>query len=358
MRLCESQAKLGADVELHVVRSAGQQPELYSIKEHGSIALSGKFLASPSLKKVLSSTSPQPRVVHNHSLWMMPNIYPGRLPRPNILVTSPRGTLSDWAWNRSYWIKQIAWQIGQKRMLERCDCFHATAEHEFHDIRKRGFRQPVAIIPNGVDVPAIPSTSAPRHDSQFRILLYLARLHPVKGIENLIRSWSSVSPRFQDWKLLIAGDGDATYERKLRELTEELRVERLEFVGPMYGAEKNALLSGAELYVLPSFSENFGVSIAESMACGTPVITTDQTPWTTLDVRQTGWCIGVGERQLTECLEKALNSEPAALTTMGNAGRKWMIEDYSWDEIARKTLQTYSWLRGNAGRPTWIREES
>jgi glycosyltransferase involved in cell wall biosynthesis len=353
MRLCEAQAKAGAKVELHVVKSAGQKSPLYSIFDHGSNPLSGKLCASSSLKRAMQFDYGEPRIVHSHGLWMMPNIYPAKIPQSSILVTSPRGTLSDWAWNRSYWIKRVAWLIGQKKMLRRSDCFHATAEHEVGDIRKRGFRQPVAVIPNGIDVPEIQGVGRPAHQ---RILLFLARLHPVKGLENLIRAWHSVGPNFQEWKLVIAGGGSVSYEKQLKELADSLKVERLEFCGSVYGSEKIKLVASADLYVLPSFTENFGVSVAEAMACGTPVITTDQTPWTSLPKQESGWCIEVGERALTECLQNTLAIDRAKLTEMGARARRWMQTDYSWNEIANKTLITYQWLKGDTNRPAWIRD--
>ena len=190
MRLCESQADQGANVELHVVRSAGQRGKGFVIIEHATESYAGRFRVSSSLKRTLVADYGQPRIVHSHSLWEMPNIYGRGIPRGSVLVASPRGTMSDWAWKRSYWVKRVAWFVGQKKMLERCDCFHATAAHEFLDIRRRGFRQPVAVIPNGIDVPEL-RRREPRSSGQ-RVLLFLARLHPVKGLADLIRSWNAI----------------------------------------------------------------------------------------------------------------------------------------------------------------------
>lgn len=353
MRLCESQTKLGAKAELHVVKSAGQTGAGFSIFDHGSNPLFGKLNVSPNLKLALQRVYSEPRIIHSHGLWMMPNIYPAKIPRSSILVTSPRGTMSDWAWKRSYLIKRFAWIIGQGRMLRRTNCFHATADHEVLDIRRRGFTQPVAMIPNGIDLPSLENVCRP---SNHRILLFLGRLHPVKGLENLIDSWKAVSPIYKKWKLVIAGGGSVGYEKQLRDQAKNLKVERIEFLGPVFGVEKFKLMASADLYVLPSFTENFGVSVAEAMACGTPVITTDQTPWTSLQKMNSGWCIKVGTASLTECLTKVLAIERSKMEEMGARARHWMKADYSWDEIAKKTLITYQWLRGDHERPTWVRD--
>ena len=94
--------------------------------------------------------------IHNHRLWMMPNVYPGLVARKhNVpLVISPRGTLSEWAFQHGSVVKRLFWPLVQKPALTATSCFHATAESEYKDIRRMGFRQPVAIIPNGIDIPA------------------------------------------------------------------------------------------------------------------------------------------------------------------------------------------------------------
>ena len=155
---------------------------------------------------------------------------------------------------------------------------------------------------------------------------------------------------------MIAGSGDRAYERELRGLASALRVRNLVFRGPVYGEAKLDLLFSADLYVLPSFTENFAISVAEAMACGLPVITTDRTPWSLLPEKAAGWCIAAGEDSLTDCLSDALGLAPEALQAMGRNGREWMKNDYSWEVVANKSLRTYEWLSGGCRRPEWIEE--
>jgi glycosyltransferase involved in cell wall biosynthesis len=356
--LCENLARIGLDVSLHVARSSGQTPKTYRIIVHKSRWYSGKFLSAPTLRKELSLSDSE-KIIHNHGLWMLPNVYPKDVPRSSNVICSPRGTMSTWAWNRSYWKKRLSWILGQKKMLERCDCFHATAQHECDDIRQRGYKQPIAIIPNGIDLPEIDQihswqTEPQQLNSPTRTLLFLARLHPVKGIENLIQAWKNLELKHEDWILKIAGNGKKKYENDLRNLVSKLNISRIEFCGPIFGHEKSKLFAQSSLYVLPSFTENFGVSIAEAMAHSTPVVTTNATPWSELNLNGAGWCIDTGVEALEECLNHAMSLNSTDLRTMGSAGRDWMEKDFSWDRIASQMFATYDWINGNQEKPAWI----
>ena len=142
---------------------------------------------SPEMRRGLQEACQTADIIHNHSLWMLPNIYPEFVRRGTRckLVISPRGCLAPWALNRSRWKKCVSRMLGQYANLFRADMLHATCEKEYREIRAFGLKQPVLILPNGVDLPPeIPRTSGVR-----RKLLFLGRLHPVKGIENLLAAW-------------------------------------------------------------------------------------------------------------------------------------------------------------------------
>ena len=190
-------------------------------------------------------------IFHSHSLWMMPNIYPGRALKNNQsckLILSPRGTLSSWAWNRSRWKKRIIWSLGQRTTMERVDCFHATAEEEYNDIRRLGYRQPVAVIPNGVHVPKrIPVAM---ETSGKRRLLFLARIHPTKGVDILLNAWKAVQEPFPEWELVVGGPDDADgYLREMQRFSEILSLKRVSFPGPVFGDDKSDLFRSADVYV-------------------------------------------------------------------------------------------------------------
>jgi glycosyltransferase involved in cell wall biosynthesis len=298
-------------------------------------------------------TSERLEIIHNHGLWMMPNVYSGDAVRDSRcrLVVSPRGTLSAWALGRSALQKRIFWLLWQAPVLRAAVCFHATAESEFEDIRRLGFRQPVCILPNGIDVP--PLEEKPKAGR--RQLLFLGRVHPKKGVDVLLRAWQVVERRFLDWDLLIAGPDNGGYLTAMQALAAQLRLDRVVFCGGLFGEEKLHAYRMASLFVLPTHSENFGMTVAEALAAGTPAIVSKGAPWSGLETHRAGWWIDIGVDPLIACLEKALRCSSSELEAMGHRGRTWMEKDFSWFRIAQMMGQTYHWILQGSAAPTWVR---
>lgn len=294
-------------------------------------------------------------ILHNHGLWMMPNVYPGRVRRAGDtrLVVSPRGTVSEWAMQHHRWRKRVMWHLGQAATLKRADGFHATAESEYEDIRRLGFRQPVAVIPNGIDVPPLESKPAAGRAR----LLYLGRIHKNKGIDLLLRAWQVIAPRFPDWELVIAGPDEGGELDRLKSLATALQLTRMSFLGPVYGAEKWALYRSAHLYVLPTHSENFAMTVAEALAAGTPAIATRGAPWSGLVENDCGFWIDIGVDPLVACLEQALALPRERLAQMGACGHAWMAREYGWESIAQRMAGFYDWLVHGGEQPAWVRVE-
>ena len=349
--LCASLAKLNVATSLHVTHSAGQTPVDYELHCHGSYRLTGPLCVSPLMKQALIEAARTADVLHNHSLWMMPNIYPGTIPKPDRcqLVCSPRGTMASKAFNRSRWKKRFAMLLGQNKMLHNCDCFHATSEQEAADIRQRGFSQPVAIIPNGIDCPQHVSQGP---ETESKTLLFLARIHPIKGVDLLLEAWKQLSPNFPQWTLNIAGPVDSPFARKMQQLGAGLP--RVEFLGHVTGEEKRKLWSEADLYVLPTHSENFGVSVAEALAHGVPAIVCEGAPWQGLELHEAGWWVPHNITSLSNTLREGMSATHEQRIAMGANGRSWMERDFSWPVIAQRMLGTYEWLTARAPMPSWI----
>lgn len=283
------------------------------------------------------------KIYHSHSLWMMPNVYPGWASKglKVKLIISPRGTLSAYALNINKWVKKLFWIFLQGPVVRQASCLHATAESEYRDIRALGLTQPVCIIPNGIDVPAFePKQSNLNH----RTLLYLGRIHPKKGLINLLHAWAQVENHFPDWKLKIIGPNEISHLADLLKLRDKLSLERVEITDPLYGEDKLNAYRDAEIFVLPTHSENFGMTVAESLAAGTPVIVTKGAPWPEIGIKNAGWWVDIGVEPLVCCLRQALSMESADLVKMGANGRRWMIESYSWDAIACEMAMVYRWM--------------
>ena len=354
-RLCESIIGAGLNVQLAVLGSASLSVRLMYLKTF-PLGLGPRRLGvSPSMRRWLGeeAASGQVDLIHNHSLWMMPNVYPGWACRHKRcrLVVSPHGTLSEWALGRSAMKKKVFWNLLQGPAVAGAVCFHATGESEFEDIRRIGFRQPICILPNGIDVPRLERTP---QDGR-RQLLFLGRMHPIKGVDLLLRAWQLLEHRFPDWDLHIAGPDNGGYLTTMRVLAAQLRLKRVKFLGTLYGEEKLRAYRAASLFVLPTHSENFGMTVAESLAAGTPVVVTKGAPWRGVEEQGAGWWIDIGVDPLVACLEQALATSAMHLMEMGRRGREWMVRDYSWERIGAQLSIAYRWLLEGGQVPPWVR---
>jgi len=357
LRLCESLIAQGQDLTIAALDWSPMPSPPAFLKTFALGTGPHRLGRSPDMKRWLREQAKNGKTAlfHNHSLWMMPNVYPGQVARRyNIpLVLSPHGTLSEWAMQSGSPLKRVLWPFLQRPALSAVTCFHATAQSEYEDIRCMGFRQPVAIIPNGVDIPDL----LPKNQGDFRTLLFLGRIHPIKGLDMLLPVWAAVQDRFPEWKLRIVGPDNGGYLSQMRRLAAELGLERVEFAGPLFGAEKLRAYQEADLFVLPTYSENFGIAVAEALAAGTPAIVTKGAPWEGLESHGCGWWIDIGVEALVACLEDALSRSTDELNEMGLRGRTWMEAEYSWNEIGRKMLATYNWLLTGkvlTVRPKWV----
>jgi glycosyltransferase involved in cell wall biosynthesis len=292
-------------------------------------------------------------LIHTHSLWMMPNLYAGWAARKGEtrLVVSPRGTLAAEALAISNGVKCLFWPLLQKPAIANAVGFHATAENELQDIRRMGFTQPVAVIPNGVELPPACLDPPP---GKPKTLLYLGRLHPIKGLNVLVRAWARIAPRHGDWRLIIAGPSERGCREELQELARVMECPRIKFKGPIYGSAKLEAYREAALFVLPSRSENFGMTVAEALAAGTPCITTHGTPWKGITEHHAGWWIPLSEAALADALHAAMSRPEAELKAMGNNGRQWMAREFAWDRIGYMMGETYRWLKLGGKAPDWV----
>lgn len=354
-RLCEALLASGTDVQLVTLGSATRAVDLSYLKTFPQGFGPRRLGMSPLMRRWLKQEVVSGRldIIHNHSLWMMPNVYPGTVVRNSLcrLVVSPRGTLSARALDINALQKKLFWYALQARTLHVAACFHATGENEYEDIRRHGFRQPVCILPNGIDVPMLKE----KVYSGRRKLLFLGRIHSIKGIENLLHAWQAVENRFPDWDLQIAGPDNGGYLAVMQALAAQLRVSRVIFRGPLFGGDKLRAYQTASLFVLPTHSENFGMTVAEALAAGTPAIVTKGAPWSGLEGQKAGWWIDIGVAPLVECLENALALSPAELDAMGRVGREWMLRDYSWERIGTQLMAAYQWLLEGGAAPQFVR---
>jgi glycosyltransferase involved in cell wall biosynthesis len=256
----------------------------------------------------------------------------------------------------SKWKKKPVWHLWQKSALQSADCIHATALSEYEEIRALGLKNPVAVIPNGIDVPPLPERWSQSGDGMgIRTILSLGRLHPKKALDVLIRAWAFLEPRYPNWRVRIIGPSEGGCDEALRQLARSLGLRRLTIEGPVYGDKKLVTYRGADLFVLPTRNENFGIAVAEALAAEVPVISTKGAPWSGLEQEGCGWWIDQGVEPLARSLEKAMELDPLALVDMGRRGREWMERDFGWHRVATEMRAVYAWLRQEAPMPSCVR---
>jgi glycosyltransferase involved in cell wall biosynthesis len=295
-------------------------------------------------------------VLHGHAMWQATGWYPSWAAKDTNaqVVISPRGTFAPGAMASGSKIKRLIWPLIQRPSCQEARCFHATAHAEAADIRALGFKQPIAVVPNGIDVPSAAAEVQP-----LRSVLFLGRVHPVKGIPVLLHAWAVIEREFPQWTLEVAGSdlgyyGTSGHLAEVTALARQLSLSRMRFIGEVHGPEKSRILRESSVFVLPTKGENFGVAVAEALAHSVPAIVTKGAPWAGLEEHKAGWWIDFGVDPLVHALRQALSSPPEQLAAMGARGREWMIRDFSWDVVGAKMAETYRWLHGQREKPEWI----
>lgn len=344
-RLCEALAQRNVKITLATLNSRNQRPNFDTIEhfEFCSAPYIKKLGISKTMKRWFESNASEYDIIHAHGLWMMPNIYPinAAYDRGVPSVISPRGTLSKEALAFSSSIKSLFWMLKQKSAMNKVAGFHATSEAECEDIRRLGFKQPVAIIPNGIDL-CEAEASIP---NKTKTVISLGRLHPKKGLELAIKAWSRLQSDFIEWNLRIIGTGSKSYIDALNKLVQQSNAQRVMIEGPLYGGPKIKALQSASIFILPTRNENFGMVIAEALAAGTPVITTHGAPWEKVTTNKCGWWVDVSDTALEEALREAMSLPEVDLNEMGRAGQSWMEKDFQWASIAQRMIHFYQWIR-------------
>jgi glycosyltransferase involved in cell wall biosynthesis len=207
------------------------------------------------------------------------------------------------------------------------------------------------LIPNGIDIP--PKTSTLESGPPFTAL-YLGRIHPKKGLKQLVAAWAFVEKEFTQWRLRIVGPSENQHAEELQSLVAALGLRHVSFEAPLFGPEKLAAYRTAAVSVLPTLNENFGLVVAEALAAGTPVICTKGAPWAGLVTEQCGWWIDHGVEPLAAALRTAMTTSQQLRTEMGQRGRDWMLREFSWERVARDMAATYRWAMGQSDRPNCL----
>jgi len=293
-------------------------------------------------------------LIHDHGLWLQSNWSASRAAEKLGVpfFSSPRGTLSPWALRHNPIRKRVAWGAYQGRALRNARVLFASSETEADGFRALGLMQPIAILPNGVEL--APERSRPGEGP--RTLLYLGRLHASKGLLELLDAWSRALP--VHWRLIIAGPDEGGFRGAVERRIEELGLGRsVTLLGEVGDRAKSELYQSAELFVLPTHSENFGMVVAEAMAHGLPVITTRAAPWAVLQKEAAGWWVEPTPAALEAAIVEAASLPEQVLRSMGSRARAIAAERLSWESVATRMTAVYRWAVMGGERPAWVRME-
>jgi poly(glycerol-phosphate) alpha-glucosyltransferase len=310
-------------------------------------------------------------LVHVHGLWQFTSLaalgWHRRGGRP--YVVSPHGMLDGWALRNARWKKQLGWLAYEKLHLQSAACLRALCAGEAEAIRRLGLARPICVIPNGVDLPRAAGPPPPRGRDGLglndrKVLLYLGRLHPKKGLVPLLRAWKEVGPA--SWSLVIAGWEQNHYESTLREVAGELGLcgsstpdqasqnGSVHFIGPQFGNKKAEWLRRCDAFVLPSLSEGLPMAVLEAWAFGKPVLISDHcnlpegvAVGAAIRIEATSGGIAAGLRSL-------FKSNDSALHEMGCHGRSLVQAKYSWSNVTAEMRQVYEWILGSRCKPACV----
>lgn len=317
-----------------------------------------KFGWSPSLKRAMRQVDGADSLVHQHGIWTYLSVvcsdWRRRTKQPTVI--SPHGMLEAWALANSHWKKRLATRFYERANLATCSCIQATSESELASIRNFGLRRPVVLIPNGVDIPDLASDASGQGErvgnDQRNVLLFLSRIHPKKGLINLLRGWSQVASEAKDWRLVLAGPDEVGHIREIKRLMDHLGVtESVEYVGPQYGSGKDAWLRQADAFVLPSFSEGFSIAVLEAMAYGLPVLMSPQCNFPEAMRAGVALCAEPQAETIARGLRNLFEMSPSDRVELGGRAREFVAREYSWKGVADRLGEVYRWLLGGGDPP-------
>ena len=311
-------------------------------------------------------------IVLSHGLWMYPSVaglgWHRRTRRPYIV--NPHGMLDAWAVRNSRWKKRIAGWLYERSFLKNASCLRALCKAEAEAIRQYGLRNPICIIPNGIDLPGRSVTLPPPWQgviqSDKRVLLFLGRLHPKKGLPNLLRAWAEVcgdsssrSPaneeqsRPSNWELAIAGWDQGGHQSELQQLASKLGA-RVHFLGPQFGENKAAAYHHASAVILPSFSEGLPMAVLEAWAYARPVLMTPECNLPEGFQAESAIQIQARVSQIAKGLQALFGLSDFELEAMGKRGRALVAERFTWDRIAQQMWSVCQWVTGRGEQPACV----
>lgn len=293
-------------------------------------------------------------IYHIHGTWMYHGLavsrYANKMGKP--YVVSPRGMLYPQALAHHALLKKTMMALYQGKIFSGAACIQATCREEMEHYRALGFKNPVAVLPNPIDISGIIDREIP-HKPIFKIG-YLGRLHPRKRVERLIYAFSEKKKQLEDCRLVIIGGGDEKYQKFLEDEVKRLGLTNVEFTGFLTGKEKDNAILDLSLLVVPSDFENFGNIVTEALVRGVPVIASKGMPWQELEEYHCGWWINNDQESINRALLDAIALSPEERINMGMNGKRLMRENYSVEVLGEKMKRLYEWILNGGEKPEFV----
>jgi len=326
----------------------------------------------------------EPDITHTHGIWVYTSIatnhYCRKMRAPYLI--SAHGMLDHWAVQNSRWKKAVAHFLYEGAHLRGAHCLRALCDAEARAIRDLGLANDIAVIPNGIDMPEFSpggvEPGTPPWDGFVergqKVLLYLGRVHPKKGIVNLIRAWaavhqSEVRSQNSGWMLAIAGWDQGGHEYELKRLCDELEVAFADirspaaslrpppsvlFLGPQFDDAKTLCYRHCGAFVLPSFSEGVPMTVLEAWVHSKPVLMTPQCNLPEGFAAGAALKMDPSVESITNALNKMFRMTNVELAIMGSRGHALAAERFAWPRIAKQMTTLYEWILGGGSRPACV----
>lgn len=330
------------------LRAAGVDAWLMTLSHGEEPWIKGcdQFLNGATIEEAIARVTPH--LVHLHGIWDLRLHHCAVICRREHVpyVIAPRGMLEPWSLKTKWLKKRIARWVYQDADLRYAAALHATAESEAEQFRKLGFRNPIIVSPNGVNVPDELPPRVRSSDGRKRVL-FVSRMHPKKGVLELVEAWAKIKHDGWCCELVytVGNDFERAYEQKVKDRVKSLGLTDVIFTGKLDDTEKWNAYRRADLFCLPTYSENFGIVIAEALYAGVPVITTKGTPWGEID-ESCGWWIDLPPvDSLVSALQAAIqmaDTQYDAFVRYGQNGQKLVSERYLWAPVAKLMVNGYS----------------
>lgn len=309
---------------------------------------------SPALIAALEDACSDLDLFHLHEVWHYPQYAAARLARRRSkpYIVAPRASLEPWRMKYKGLKKGIYLKLLGNELLDNAACLHAVSPGEADGFRALGYKGPIFVVYNGIVTKEFEHLPEPSEADAIwpqlanrRVVLFLSRISPEKGLDQLVPAWAEIlrKPNNMDALLVLAGPDDRGHLKTVQKLVNDHALNsNVLFTGMVDGRSKLALISRADIYVLPSYSEGFSNSLLENMAAGKPAIITPGCHFPEVADIGAGYCVEPSPYALASVLQELLDMSDGQRRRMGARGREFVMQNLTWDIAARKIITVYN----------------